>query len=249
MVSPPGVNAGRETAGVKPTASAYFRYVSMEATTTRASIVIRSIPTREIRTHASITIPLSRTRSRTSIKLVPPGALSTAILVRFLFSRVKRAYARSHVPKCSFTTPLCSVLPGFLCATSVFSVWLFLLGILLTTETQRTQRLHREDFRFRTPPRLSLSTSDQTTDYDASYLLCAPHGDYLQLDSPDWLRRGCRLRVSGFRVPVPQAVLAAPRFRLQHARRVSSGSCRNATSSNQSALPYRSSKPADGSAT
>src|SRR5215208_5162544 len=78
-VSAPGVNTGRETAGVKPTASAYFRYVSIEATTTRASIVIKSIPTREILTHASITMPLSSTRSRTSIKLVPPGALSTAI--------------------------------------------------------------------------------------------------------------------------------------------------------------------------
>ena len=35
----------------------------------------------------------------------------------------------------------------FLCATSVFSVplWLFLLRQSLTTETQRTQRLHRED--------------------------------------------------------------------------------------------------------
>src|SRR5262245_49817901 len=37
------------------------------------------MPTSEIRTHASTTIPLSRTRSSTSIKLVPPGALSTAI--------------------------------------------------------------------------------------------------------------------------------------------------------------------------
>src|SRR6185503_18107953 len=51
----------------------------MEATTTRASIVIKSIPTSDILTHASITMPLSSTRSRTSIKLVPPGALSTAI--------------------------------------------------------------------------------------------------------------------------------------------------------------------------
>src|SRR5207248_9004475 len=51
----------------------------MEATTTRASTVMRSIPTREIRTHASMTMPLSSTRSRTSIRLDPPDSLSTAI--------------------------------------------------------------------------------------------------------------------------------------------------------------------------
>src|SRR6478609_4417035 len=51
----------------------------MDATTTRASTVIRSIPTSEIRTQASITIPLSSTLSRTSIKLDPPETLSTAI--------------------------------------------------------------------------------------------------------------------------------------------------------------------------
>src|SRR5688500_4022775 len=37
------------------------------------------MPTSDTRTYASITIPLSSTRSRTSIRLVPPGALSTAI--------------------------------------------------------------------------------------------------------------------------------------------------------------------------
>src|SRR4051812_17288492 len=37
------------------------------------------MPTRETRTHASMTIPLSSTRSRTSIRLVPPGARSTGI--------------------------------------------------------------------------------------------------------------------------------------------------------------------------
>src|SRR5688572_31445570 len=52
----------------------------MDATTTRASTVIKSIPTSETRTHASMTIPLSRTRSRTSIRLVPPAARSTAIV-------------------------------------------------------------------------------------------------------------------------------------------------------------------------
>src|SRR5215213_2708085 len=51
----------------------------MEATTTRASTVIRSMPTSEMRTQASMTMPLSSTRSSTSIRLVPPGALSTAI--------------------------------------------------------------------------------------------------------------------------------------------------------------------------
>src|SRR6188508_3007136 len=51
----------------------------MDATTTLASTVIRSIPTRDTRTQASITIPLSSTRSRTSIRLVPPAARSTGI--------------------------------------------------------------------------------------------------------------------------------------------------------------------------
>src|SRR3954468_23066248 len=52
----------------------------MEATTTRASTVIRSMPTSETRTQASMTMPLSRTRSRTSMRLVPPAARSTAML-------------------------------------------------------------------------------------------------------------------------------------------------------------------------
>src|SRR5579864_4044680 len=51
----------------------------MDATTTRASTVIRSIPTRETRTQASMTIPLSRTRSRTSMRLDPPELRSTGI--------------------------------------------------------------------------------------------------------------------------------------------------------------------------
>src|SRR6185312_9497442 len=51
----------------------------MDSTTTRASTVIKSIPTREIRTQASITMPLSSTRSRTSIRLDPPDTRSTAI--------------------------------------------------------------------------------------------------------------------------------------------------------------------------
>src|SRR5262245_22522386 len=40
---------------------------------------MRSIPTSDTRTHASMTIPLSRTRSRTSMRLVPPAARSTGI--------------------------------------------------------------------------------------------------------------------------------------------------------------------------
>src|SRR5947209_3824513 len=40
---------------------------------------MRSMPTSETRTHASMTIPLSRTRSRTSMRLVPPAARSTGI--------------------------------------------------------------------------------------------------------------------------------------------------------------------------
>src|SRR5918995_636380 len=51
----------------------------IDATTTRASTVIRSMPTSETRTHASMTMPLSRTRSRTSTRLVPPAARSTGI--------------------------------------------------------------------------------------------------------------------------------------------------------------------------
>src|SRR5215208_3884951 len=51
----------------------------MDATTTRASTVMRSMPTSDTRTHASMTIPLSSTRSRTSMRLVPPAARSTGI--------------------------------------------------------------------------------------------------------------------------------------------------------------------------
>src|SRR6185436_8759724 len=71
--------AGFDTGATWPTASEYFKYVSIEATTTRASTVMRSIPTSETRTQASMTMPLSSTRSRTSMRLVPPEALSTGI--------------------------------------------------------------------------------------------------------------------------------------------------------------------------
>src|SRR5438067_11709727 len=56
----------------------------MDATTTRASTVIRSMPTSDTRTHASMTIPLSRTRSRTSMRLDPPAARSTGIVGSWL---------------------------------------------------------------------------------------------------------------------------------------------------------------------
>src|SRR5947209_4196603 len=71
--------AGLDTGATWPTASEYFKYVSIDATTTRASTVMRSMPTRDTRTHASMTIPLSRTRSRTSMRLVPPAARSMGI--------------------------------------------------------------------------------------------------------------------------------------------------------------------------
>lgn len=65
---------------VSPTASAYFKYVSTEATTTLASMARSSIPTRETRTHASTTTPLSRMRSMTSTKLELDMLFSTAML-------------------------------------------------------------------------------------------------------------------------------------------------------------------------
>jgi hypothetical protein len=54
---------------------------------------MRSIPTSETRTHASMTIPLSRTRSRTSIRLVPPAARSTGIEHSFNFLRWRLLHA------------------------------------------------------------------------------------------------------------------------------------------------------------
>src|SRR5262249_25677310 len=71
--------AGRDAGVTEPTASEYLRYVSIDATTTRASTVIRSMPTSETRTQASMTMPLSSTRSRTSMRLVPPLVRSTGI--------------------------------------------------------------------------------------------------------------------------------------------------------------------------
>src|SRR6266849_5839511 len=55
----------------------------MDATTMRASLVSRSMPTRDTRTQASITMPLSSTRSRTSMRLLPQAARSLAIPAHF----------------------------------------------------------------------------------------------------------------------------------------------------------------------
>src|SRR3979411_1199001 len=64
---------------------------------------MRSIPTRDTRTHGSMTIPLSRTRSRTSIRLVPPAAPSTGLghsLCRSFFCLSLRLTTR---PRCAAT--------------------------------------------------------------------------------------------------------------------------------------------------
>src|SRR5512147_1209532 len=54
---------------VRPIAAAYFRYVSTEAMTTRASTDRIWIPTSETVAHASITMPLSRMMLITSARL------------------------------------------------------------------------------------------------------------------------------------------------------------------------------------
>src|SRR5205807_10535542 len=80
----------------------------MDATTMRASTVIRSIPTREIRTQASITMPLSNTRSNTSIRLEPPDTRSTAIAG--LLQKNKNSI--SHVCDVLLAWPLLLLLPA-----------------------------------------------------------------------------------------------------------------------------------------
>src|SRR5262249_31762063 len=64
--------AGFATGGTWRIASAYFRNVSTEAMTTRASTVRMSIPTSATQTQTSMTTPLSRMRSTTSARFVPP---------------------------------------------------------------------------------------------------------------------------------------------------------------------------------
>src|SRR5712691_5953155 len=93
--------AGLDTGATWPTASEYFKYVSIDATTMRASTVIKSIPTSETRTHASITIPLSNTRSRTSIRLVPPAARSTGIGTLLVSGPSSLAGHRRLLQRCS----------------------------------------------------------------------------------------------------------------------------------------------------
>jgi hypothetical protein len=73
--------AGSAAEVVKPIASAYFRYVSTDATTTLASMVKISIPIKEILAQASMTIPLSRTLSSTSTRLEDAIDFSTGIFV------------------------------------------------------------------------------------------------------------------------------------------------------------------------
>src|SRR5579859_3309445 len=65
-------------------ASAYLRYVSTEATTALASIANSSMPTREILTQTSTTIPLSRIRSITSTRLEDATDFSTAMFLYLL---------------------------------------------------------------------------------------------------------------------------------------------------------------------
>jgi len=61
-------------------AIAYFSQVSTEAITARTSIAMSSIPTSEIRTKASMTMPLSRILSTTSAMLVEARLFSIAII-------------------------------------------------------------------------------------------------------------------------------------------------------------------------
>ena len=70
------------TRGFRPSGSAYRRYVSIDATTTQPSMVRRSMPANDIRAQPSITMPLSSTRSSTSMRLLPPGPRSSTATLR-----------------------------------------------------------------------------------------------------------------------------------------------------------------------
>src|SRR5438093_1067251 len=83
---------GFETGVTVPMVSEYFKYVSIDATTTRASTVMRSMPTSETRTHASMTIPLSRTRSSTSTRPVDRGGPWDSVGIRRVFYGTKTAH-------------------------------------------------------------------------------------------------------------------------------------------------------------
>ena len=72
---------------MRPIASAYFKYVTIEAITTRASILISSIPINEIFAQRSTTMPLPRIRSTTSARLDESVDLFTsAIPLAFMLS-------------------------------------------------------------------------------------------------------------------------------------------------------------------
>src|SRR3982751_5743329 len=67
------------------------------------------MPTSETRTQASMTMPLSRTRSSTSMRLVPPEARSTAMKTPWMLRRVPRrgpAFRRRHLASQRFDLAL-----------------------------------------------------------------------------------------------------------------------------------------------
>src|ERR1035441_3061043 len=80
-------------------ASAYFRYVSTEEITTRASTESNSMPTSETFTQASITMPLSRMESTTSAKLEESVDFATFAIVRSPL-KVSSTVNRPHVMLC-----------------------------------------------------------------------------------------------------------------------------------------------------
>src|SRR6267142_5008018 len=67
---------------------ACFKYVSIEATTIRASSVTRLMLATDISIHASTTMPLSSTRSSTSIMFAGPDGRSRCIGHGILHARV-----------------------------------------------------------------------------------------------------------------------------------------------------------------
>ena len=89
---------GRAASAAAPRASAYWRYVAIDATTIRLSTVTRSTPTTASRTQASMTMPLSRTRSITSARSpsamrlvrVSPSSVMSMFRLRAQTSRTGR---------------------------------------------------------------------------------------------------------------------------------------------------------------
>src|SRR5882724_12565642 len=74
-------------------ASECSKYVAIEATTTRVSTVRSSIPTTDTRAQASMTMPLSRTRSNISTWL---GPARTTLGVMVVLSRLGDARGRAR---------------------------------------------------------------------------------------------------------------------------------------------------------